>query len=137
MIADYEEKSEIVDTYADGYTMVSGWKWRGEKVAAGESAGLCVVDVEQANNASCWLLVKDDEGKDWAGEYSFSLDPALLTETFKLEDYINDPTADVSSELYEGFNGSWKFGSKNNDDDKRRDGVTSSRFLPSSANSTK
>lgn len=45
-IVDYEEKGSIVDTYSDGYTMVSGWKWGGEKVAAGESAGLCVVDSE-------------------------------------------------------------------------------------------
>ena len=84
--------------------------------------------------------MKDAEGKDWAGEYSFLVDPALFTETFKLEYYIDNPTVDVSSELYEGFSGSWKFGSKKKGNDKRgkrRDGVTSTRFLPKASISTK
>jgi len=139
-LQDFEEDNAEVVDYSDGYTMVSGWKWRGDKVAAGESAGLCIVDSEQANNASCWLLVRNALGDGWENEYSFTIDPALFTETFKLEDYIDKPDVDVSTDLYEGFNGSWKFGKEKNDKTKagkRRDGITASRFLPTGEKSSK
>jgi len=79
--------------------MVSGWKWDPLDVAANEYIGLCVVDQNEADNASCWLIQRADEGNEYDNKYSFLLDPTLLTDELRLEDYI-DHDSDVTSTLY-------------------------------------
>lgn len=43
-IADYEKYHEGTDGYADGYTMVSNWKWATSELEADQTAGVCIVD---------------------------------------------------------------------------------------------
>ena len=83
--------------------MVSGWKWTTNEVAAGQSAGLCVVDPDLVNYASCWLLTRDAQN-GWASKRSFLIDPTKLNADLVLE---NQEEFDTTQDLYPGFFGSW------------------------------
>ena len=94
-----------ITDYTSGHLLVTSWRWNTGAVDAGQSAGLCVSEPEDATvNAywSCWEWAMDEEGDYEDMAKSYLIDPSTFTSESRLSDY-DDITLGNFPAMYGGW----------------------------------